>query len=320
MSAASRSTGEPGAAPGPSLCRSPAASPSPTLLSAALLVLGAGVGCSGKGDTAGPVGTAGQDGETATDTATDTDEGESLRGDCPQGMVEIAAFTGDLGEGDPILQERYAGQQVLLRAFTLEAFCIDRFPFPGEGQAWTQDPLDWDRLEAFKGVAEAHGRRLCTVAELMLAAGGTENWRYPYDRLDYREGRCEVGDLTPSGPIGSFEECTSPLGVRDFMVRSTWAVLDDQAGEDIRAYYYTDTGLLIPGGGEYAVWGGSASQDTFYAPNNYGLHFYGPGDPGYVNESVRSCAAVGSGSAAADTAWQAVISDFVASGEGFASL
>lgn len=276
------------------------------------------LGCSGKEE--GPVGTAGSSSETGQSGTTGEGEGEELRGDCPVGMVEIPAFSGSLGEGDPVLQDRYAGQQVVLTDIALDAFCIDRFPFPGEGHEWTQDPLDWDRVDAFSAVAEAHGRRLCTVAELMLAAGGSENWRYPYDRLEYREDRCEPGDLTPTAPIGSYEDCTSPYGVQDFMVRSTWAILDEQAGEDIRAYYYTDTGILIPGGGYYAVWGGSAVQDTFYAPNNYGLHFYGPGDPGYVNESVRTCASIGRPGASTEEAWAGVISDFVASGQGFAGL
>ena len=276
------------------------------------------LGCSGKCDTASSNGggTGGTD-----DSASDTDDpDEQLRGDCPVGMVEIAAMSGPLGEGDPVLQERYAGQVVLERQMTLEAFCIDRYPFPGEGYQWTDDPLDWSAVEAFEAHVSGYGRRLCTVAELMAAAGGPENWRYPYDRLAYREGKCEPADLTPTDPIGSFPDCESPTGVRDFMVRSAWAVLDEQAGEDILAYYMTDTGSLIPGGGHYAVWGGSASQDTFYAPNNYGLHFYGPGDPGYVNESVRTCASLGRPSAEAEADWADFVDAFVSSGLGFGSL
>ncbi len=280
------------------------------------LVLGL-TACSGKSES--PTGSAGSTQETGTSSGT-TDESEQLRGDCPEGMVEIPALTGPLGEGDPVLKERYAGQQVDLRDFELDAFCIDRFPFPGEGQDWTTDPLDWDAVEAWSAAVESHGRRLCTVAELMHAAAGSENWRYPYDRLEYRDDKCDPADLTPSGPIGTYDDCESPYGVRDFMVRSTWAVLDDQAGEDIRAYYYTDTGLLIPGGGEYAVWGGSAVQETFYAPNNYGLHFYGPGDPGYVNEAVRACASLGRPSAQAEAAYASFVADFVSSGQGFAGL
>ena len=164
-------------------------------------------------------------------------------------------MSGPLGEGDPVLQEQYVGQLVLERSMSLEAFCIDRYPFPGEGRAWTSDPIDWSVVEAFEAEVSGYGRRLCTVAELLAAAAGPENWRYPYDRLAYREGKCEPSDLTPSSRIGSYPECESPTGVRDFMVRSTWALLDEQAGEDIRAFYDTDTGSLIPGGGYYAVWG-----------------------------------------------------------------
>ena len=229
-------------------------------------------------------------------------------------------MSGPLGEGDPVLQEQYVGQLVLERSMSLEAFCIDRYPFPGEGRAWTSDPIDWSVVEAFEAEVSGYGRRLCTVAELLAAAAGPENWRYPYDRLAYREGKCEPSDLTPSSRIGSYPECESPTGVRDFMVRSTWALLDEQAGEDIRAFYDTDTGSLIPGGGYYAVWGGSATQNTFFAPNNYGLHFYGPGDPGYVNESVRTCADLGRPSAETDDAWAAFIDEFVRSGLGFGSL
>ena len=281
-----------------------------------LFVLGT-LACSG--EDAGPSGKANTTEETGTGSGT-TDVDEELRGNCPIGMVEIPPLRGPLGEGDPVLLDAYAGQQVILRDFDLEGYCIDRFPFPGEGQAWTSDAVDWDAVERWNASVGVYGRRLCTVAELMHAAAGPENWRYPYDRFEYREGLCEPGDLTPSSTIGTYDECESPYGVRDFMVRSTWAVLDEQAGEDIRAYYYTDTGLLIPGGGEYAVWGGSATQETFYAPNNYGLHFYGPGDPGYVNESIRACAPLGRTSGETDAAYQAFIDAFVASGAGFAGL
>ncbi len=274
------------------------------------------VACSG-GDTGNPKGS--PVGSTETGTTDGGDSSVDIRGDCPLGMVEIAAATLELGEDDAGYAEPYLGQVVLAREMTLDAFCVDAFPFPGEGRAWTSDALDWDGVMAFQVAISAYGRRLCTVAELMHAAAGPENWRYPYDRLDFRDGKCEPGDVTPGDPIGSYPDCVSPYGVRDFMVRSTWAVLDDQAGEDIRAFYMSDSGLLIPGGGEYAVWGGSASQNTFYAPNNYGLHFYGPGDPGYINESVRTCAGLGRGSDADDAAWTAFVDDFEAGG-GFASL
>ena len=281
------------------------------------LLLTVATACSEKEEN--PTGTAGSDGGTEADSADPDGDGE-LRGNCPEGMVEIPPLQGELGEGDPILVDEYAGQQVVLGEYTLDGFCIDQYPFPGEGQPWTSDELDWDAVERWNTAVGAYGRRLCTVAELMHAAAGSSNWRYPYDRFNYRDGVCEPSDLTPSAPIGSFPECESPFGVRDFMVRSTWAVLDEQAGAAIREYYATDTGVLIPGGGQYAVWGGSAQQGTFYAPNNYGLHFYGPGDPGYINESVRGCAELGTPSAESEAAYDAFVADFVASGEGFAGL
>ncbi|HCH62998.1 MAG TPA: hypothetical protein DFR83_09350 [Deltaproteobacteria bacterium] len=283
----------------------------------ACLLIGICAACSNKDDN--PTGTAGEADGTAT--SADTADAEAdLRGNCPDGMVEIPPLQGELGEGDPILMEQYAGQQVVLHDFTLDGFCIDRHPFPGDGQPWPSDALDWDTVERWATMVGSYGRRLCTVAELMHAAAGPDNWRYPYDRFEFRDGLCEPGDLTPGAPIGTYDSCESPYGVRDFMVRSTWAVLDEQAGEDIRAFYYTDTGILIPGGGQYAVWGGSAQQGTFYAPNNYGLHFYGPGDPGYVNESVRACAPLGMPSPESASAYAAFVADFVASGEGFAGL
>lgn len=278
-----------------------------------------GCACSGKDTGSSPYGSgtvvdSGQAGEGEGET-------EDLRGDCPVGMVQIPALTGELGEDDPVLAEQYAGQVVLAREFTLDGYCIDRFPFPGQGLPWTVGDLDWGRVEAFAALAEAHGRRLCTVAELMHAAAGEENWRYPYDRLAYRDDRCEPADLTPTREIGAYERCESPYGVRDFMVRSAWGVLDEQAGEDIRAFYETDTGgTLIPGGGVYAVWGGSAVQDTFYAPNNYGLHFYGPDDPGYVNESLRACADVGRLAQGVEDDWATVVDDFVAAGGDWSAL
>ncbi len=231
---------------------------------------------------------------------------------CPAGMLEVPGGTFTLGEWDPDQLERYPGQILKERSYTLDPFCVDELPFPGlRGAPWPTDALDWDIVVAFEAELPAYGRRLCTTAELLHAAAGPDNWRYPYDDLQHSPGTCEGNDLTPSAPLGSFSACVSPYGLLDLNVRSAWTVFDAQAGEDLRAFYQTDTGgTLIPGGGLYAVWGGSANQGTFFPPNNFGVHFYGPDDPGYVNESIRTCAAVGPAPAGADEAWAALVQDF----------
>ncbi len=237
---------------------------------------------------------------------------EDVPANCPVGMVEIAPATVILGEWSEDRIELYLGQVLVEREYVLDGYCIDQFPFPGRrGDAWTTDELSWSGIETFSALAEAHGRRLCTVAELVYAGAGPENWRYPYDEVGFQDGLCDPSDVTPVDPIGALPTCTSPHGVQDFMVRSTWGVLDEQSGEDLRAFYRTDTGgTLIPGDGVYAVWGGSSSQGTFYAPDNYGVHFYGPEDPGYINESVRSCAPIGVPAPEVDDAWAAVQAAF----------
>ena len=250
------------------------------------------------------------DGETAEITGGD----DSPPPNCPVGMIELDAINVSLGEADPARIEAYQGQILAARGYNLEAYCIDQLPFPGKrGAPWPTDELDWQTVEDFAALAEAHGRRLCTVAELLYAAAGPNNWRYPYDPTSHIEGHCDPSDVTPTENLAGYATCTSPLGVRDFMVRSTWAVLDEQSGEDLRAFYETtDGGTLIPGGGVYAVWGGSASQSTFYAPDNFGMHFYGPDDPGYINESVRTCAPVGVPPEETDAAWEALQDQFAA--------
>jgi hypothetical protein len=262
------------------------------------LALAGALGCAEEPKT----GTAGSDDGTVLEGQGGDD---SEPANCPAGMVEVEGLSVSLGETDPALLEAYQGQVLEARGYTLDSYCIDQFPFPGRrGDPWPTDELDWDTVEAFAELAEAHGRRLCTVAELLYAGAGLYNWRYPYDADVFVADQCDPSDVTPTAPLGSFPSCTSPLGVQDFMVRSTWGVLDEQSGEQLRAFYETtDGGTLIPGGGVYAVWGGSASQETFYAPNNFGVHFYGPEDPGYINESVRTCAPVGTPPEDVDADW-----------------
>lgn len=252
--------------------------------------------CAGKGDTGGfPGGVGGGAGGGGDDG----DTGEPVSYDCPAGMIQIDGGSHSLGERNPTNNEDWAGTIIPVTTVRLEPYCVDRFPVPGrEGDTWPQDGLSWDQVAQLEELLPRYGRRLCSVAELLYAAAGPDNFRLPYHPSAYEEGTCDIEGNTPS-PIGSYPDCTSPFGVRDFMVRSSWATFDPFTYGAVRPQWDND----FPGEGRYAIYGGTAAQDTFFAPSNYGVHFYGPGDPSYTTDGLRTCAAVGVPHAAVDEAW-----------------
>jgi hypothetical protein len=255
--------------------------------------------CGGKGDTGG--GFPGGVGGGAGGGGDDEDTAEPASHDCPAGMIEIDGGRYSVGERNPTTVEQYTGTVIPATTVRLEPYCVDRFPVPGrEGDTWPEDGLNWDQVAQLEDLLPRYGRRLCSVSELLFAAAGPDNWRLPYHPSAQEDGVCDIEGNTPS-PIGSYPDCVSPFGVRDFMVRSSWATFDPFTYGAVRPQWDND----FPGEGVYAIYGGTAATDTFFAPSNYGIHFYGPGDPSYTTDGLRTCAAVGVPDAAIDDAWAA---------------
>lgn len=265
--------------------------------------------CAGRGDTGGfPGGVGGGVGSGGDDGSEDT--GEPVFHDCPAGMIEIEGGRHSLGERNPTTAADFAGTIIPVTPVRLEPYCVDRFPLPGgEGDSWPQDGLSWDQVAQLESLLPRYGRRLCSVSELLLAAAGPDNWRLPYHPSAYEEGICDIEGNTPS-PLGTYPDCRSPFGVRDFMVRSSWATFDPFAYGAVRPQWDND----FPGEGLYAIYGGTAAQDTFFAPSNYGVHLYGPGDGAYTTDGLRTCAAVGTPDPAVDEAWSTLMDGLARNG------
>lgn len=226
------------------------------------------------------------------------DGGTSER--CPEGMIEVAEVQADLGEWDEGVLADYPGTVLPQASYDLGAYCIGTYPLPGfAGQAWPQDGLAVDQLPAVEDLLGQHGRRLCTVGELLHAAAGPENWRHPYDPEQRQEGVCDPDDQNPS-LLGAYSGCESPLGLRDLEVRSSWALLDTVSRAGLEEHYPAG----FPGDGTYVAWGGTSSPDTFYAPSNFGLHFHGEDEDAYVNNGLRICSEVDQVDDAQEQAWQ----------------
>ena len=257
---------------------------------AALFVL---AGCGGGEDSGGfSGGTAGGGDTDEEDVAPDYN--------CPDGMIEVEGGTFSLGEGDSTIVENYFGTIIATTTVRLESFCMATFPLPGrDGADWPNEGLGWSDVEALESQLPEYGRRLCTTSELMLGAAGPDNWRYPYDNNQYTVETCDVESNTPSA-LGAYPDCESALGFRDFMVRSSWAVLDPFVYSSLREQWDNN----FPGDGVYAIYGGTSAQDTFFAPSNYGIHFYGPDDAVYRTDGLRVCASVGEPDATVEASWQ----------------
>jgi len=210
---------------------------------------------------------------------------------CPIGMVHLTNARRTLGETDPELLDRYGGGVLASATVEVEAFCVDRLPFPGrQGAAWPADGLVEADLEELERRLAEHGRRLCTVAELMRAASGFEGPAHPAARRS-----CATDDNAP-GPLGSHPDCVSAAGAADFGVRSTWAQ------------------LVAPWGEGPVVWGGSARTDTYYAPNNYGVHEHGEDPHRYIDDGLRVCSDPGGVTLAQERGWSDLVTRFITTG------
>lgn len=248
------------------------------------------IACSGKDET--PFGGGGGDGG-----------GQSAR--CPQGMIEVAAVEVELGETDEEQLDTFFGMAIPKAAYTLGEYCIGEYPLPGfAGQDWPTDGLSIPQLSEVEERLATYNRRLCTVGELLYGAAGPENWRHPYDPSTRDDTVCDPDDQNPS-PLGAFPNCESPLGLHDFEVRASWAVLDDTTADGL----YPAWPSYFPGGGRYVAYGSTSDVATFYPPTNFSVHFHDESDDDYINNGLRVCADVDRVDAAVEEAWRDSMSE-----------
>ena len=205
---------------------------------------------------------------------------------CPAGMVEVQGGARTLGETDEARLESYGDNVIPVDDYAIASFCMDAYPFPGrKGAAWPLDGLNYDEVGQLAEMLTDFGRRPCTVTELLYAAAGKANWRYPTDPTDPPEGLCDPNDGDPD-PIGAWTDCQSPMGVHDFQVRSTWGRLDEAMADVVK----DQREFGLPEDHEWAAWGGTSRSDTYYSPDNYGIHFHASGDEPYLDDTFRVCA------------------------------
>ena len=231
---------------------------------------------------------------------------------CPAGMVPIAGGRFELGESDEGLLASYAPDRILPRSsFHLAGYCVALHPFPGRpGLPWPSDGLSVDALPEVEALLVRHGRRLCTVPELTLAAAGPENHRYPWHASERRKSDCEQDDVRPSS-LGSRPMCRSSVGLWDLQVRSSWVRMD----EATRGVLTRPTDETSPGHDSlYWLWGANARDDTYYAPSNFGLHHHLAGSKAYQDDGLRVCAGPGGVTKEQQEAWDALIERYLPQG------
>ena len=206
---------------------------------------------------------------------------------CPNGMIQVTGRHIVAGEWEKEEIDFYAPNVIPQATWELNDFCMDSYPWPGiEGDGWMPDGLHWNQVVELEAILIPAGLRMCTLGELLYGSAGPENWRYTYNSSDFEENICDPEDHTPLD-MGSYPDCISSTGFRDFGIRSAWVRLDEAAlevlvGGDIEA--------LPEGDGSFGIYGGTSRQDTFHAPSNFGIHYYGPGDQAYVTDDFRACA------------------------------
>jgi len=207
------------------------------------------------------------------------------------GLVAIGGGTFTLGETDPdsYLEHLKPGeirQVILANEFELNDFLIAKFPFPGvEGAQWFTDGATHSTIEALDAALADFGRRTCTISELMYAAAGPSNKRYPYGNT-LQTGLCDPDDENPQ-PIGTFTNCKSDLGIRDFQVRATWGSLDPQILAILNS---GDDQQPIGEDQEYGIWGATSRIETVQAETNFGFHSHGDDPTPYTDVGFRVCA------------------------------
>jgi len=202
-------------------------------------------------------------------------------------MVIIEGGEAILGRMHP----RFGVEQMLPQNVRVETYCVSELPFPGiRGSDWLEDGLAAGDLWLWEQVLSLFGRRFCTVEELVWAsASGPRN--YAFVNGNRRESTCDPGvSIDDISPIGHFEACVNELGVADVGVTSSWAASSLEVDEARGAEW------LRP----YVVVGGTARLDTFYVPNNFGIHAHDPGNPPFFDDQLRVCSDLGEGT---DAEW-----------------
>ncbi len=226
-------------------------------------------------------------------------------------MLALAGGPATLGEDDAAILRKHSPNTVVPRGdYVVAPFCIDTYPLPGTaGASWPTDGLNKPQIrETVEPWLWGQGRRLCTVSELMFAAGGAEGLRFPWGNTR-KDGVCDPKDEAPD-PMGSFPKCESPTGAREFQVRSTWARLDATTLAALSAAG-ADTQPGFDGG--YTVWGGLVRADTYYAPTNSGVHFHQDDAPAFNDDGLRTCAWSGAVSGEQQATWDAAMKELSAS-------
>ena len=200
----------------------------------------------------------------------------------------------------------------------LDSFCIQTFSFPGRpGAPWpAAGPTLGEVRRLDERLLPSLGRRLCTLSELLLAAAGPDNWRYPYapDRRD--AAACDAQATAPS-PMGSSAGCRSPTGLRDALVRPTWGRVDEATTAALAPVAGPATPPHLdrrPAPASYALAGGSVHTRTFYAASNFGLHTHTAAEPRYTDDALRLCADPGLVTPTQRRRYDEAVARFVASG------
>jgi len=223
-------------------------------------------------------------------------------------MIWIAGGEVEVGESDAALLERYAPDRILPKArHRLSSYCVSAHPFPGQaGLPWPVDGLAPDNLPHVEAVLHRHGLRLCSALELSVAAASPNNWRYPWHPSDRNSQDCETDDLRPAS-LGARRQCRSQAGLWDLQVRSSWIRMDDTT----RSLLKRPTAKTFPGHeSSFWLWGGTARNDTYYAPSNFSLHHHLPGSPAHKDDALRTCADPGETSSAQAQAWTELLATY----------
>lgn len=169
---------------------------------------------------------------------------------------------------DPVLRPR---------PVTLAPFCVEAFPFPGEGVPYTTDGMTaWDtaQLDSLLRSGSYGPRRLCTATEVQAAAAGlASNQPFVYgERHD--PSRCpleltaEDGTIRPPR-IGQDPRCrNAETGVHEVgAVVSHWAVADaDFLAHACDSPPCRGAGNNVIEPGHYVVVGGTGRLQTRQAP------------------------------------------------------
>ena len=111
-------------------------------------------------------------------------------------------------------RDSYRGFEGVERRVEVDAFCVDRFEYPGKGRP----PLVGVTYDQAKALCGARGLRLCSDTEWERACKGPRGRRYPYGNT-FNANHCVTEDRSEEPrslqPTGSFKRCKSGYGTYD---------------------------------------------------------------------------------------------------------